>query len=405
MKILFLVPYVPSRIRVRSYQLIRTLAARGHQVSLATLWSSDDERRELQELSQYCTEIDAVHLPRWRSMLTCLAALPTNTPLQAVYGWDKGLARRATAMAKKADVVHVEHLRGSMYALHLQAELEEAGSKTPIVWDSVDSISLLFRQAAQHAPSPARRLLTRAELRRTELHEGRIASAFDRTLVTSRIDEDALLSLCRNGSGRPHISILPNGVDMEYFHPAPDSAREPATLVISGKMSYHANASMAVSFVRDCLPEIRRRCADVRVLVVGKNPPGEVRALGRQPGVTVTGTVPDVRPFLQGATLAIAPLTYGVGIQNKILEAMACATPVAAYPKAVAALEAVDGQDLVVAEGAQALADAVVSLLADAPRRLAIGHSGRRYVEMHHNWAATVARLEEIYDEVIRSRR
>jgi len=141
---------------------------------------------------------------------------------------------------------------------------------------------------------------------------------------------------------------------------------------------------------------------EAKLWLVGKDPPAAIRALGQQPGLTVTGTVPDLRPYLQRAAVALAPVAYGVGIQNKVLEAMACGTPVVASSQAVSALETVDGRDVVVADGPDKTAEAVGRLFEDEARRQAIGSAGRRYVEGHHDRAAIAGRLEEVYDEVIR---
>jgi glycosyltransferase involved in cell wall biosynthesis len=119
----------------------------------------------------------------------------------------------------------------------------------------------------------------------------------------------------------------------------------------------------------------------------------------------VTGYVPDLRPYLQKATLALAPLTYGAGIQNKVLEAMACATPVIATPRAVAALSVTSGQEIIVEQDAEAYADQVVELLSQPERAAQIGAAGRHYVETHHNWTAITGQLEELYSGTVSDKR
>jgi len=403
MDVLFLVPYVPNRIRVRPYHLLHGLAASGHRVTLVTAWTTEAERLELEALKARCARVCSVHLPRGRSWGNCLAALPSRVPLQAAYSWHPELARQAEQLAHKTDVIHVEHLRGSAYALWLRDHLARSGGSVPIVWDSVDCISLLFRQSIRHAPWAARNVLLRLELARTRRFEGHLAYAFARTLATSSNDAQELTRLAGGDFKGMPVSVLPNGVDLEYFRPVDESLRQPATVVMTGKMSYHANVAMAAGFVRDVLPAVLARLPDARVLVVGKDPPEAVRALGRHPAVTVAGTVPDVRPYLQQATLAVAPVAYAVGVQNKVLEAMACATPVVAYPQAVSALEVVDGREVVVADGPLAMADSIVELIGDRGRRTAVGLAGRKYVESHHDWSDIITRLERIYHEVIRT--
>jgi glycosyltransferase involved in cell wall biosynthesis len=124
--------------------------------------------------------------------------------------------------------------------------------------------------------------------------------------------------------------------------------------------------------------------------------------MAHHPNVKVTGMVPDVRPFLQQATIAVAPLTYGAGMQFKVLENMACGTPVVATPLAVSALiGAVHDQDLMVAQEPVEFAGKVIQLLDDACLRQAVGESGRRYVEEHFSWDRLIAQLEEVYHGVI----
>ncbi|HMN60001.1 MAG TPA: glycosyltransferase, partial [Anaerolinea sp.] len=134
---------------------------------------------------------------------------------------------------------------------------------------------------------------------------------------------------------------------------------------------------------------------------VGKDPTAELLSLGKNPAIQVTGTVDDIRPYLHKATLAVTPITYGAGIQNKVLEAMACGLPVVSSPQAVSALGVNPGQDLIVANNPEEFASAVVTLLDDPGLRARIGQAGRRYVEQDHLWVNIAAQLEEVYDEII----
>lgn len=401
MRILFVVPYVPNLIRVRPYNLIRGLSARGHQVTVFTLCVDERDWEDAKLLGQHCHQVQAVALSKWRSLANCLAALPSSKPLQALYCWQPELAQRLAHASLQADVVHVEHLRGAHYGLHLKSSATGA-RRVPVVWDSVDCITALFRQAAGRSKRVVSRWITRFELSRTERYEGWLTHQFDRVLVTSPADKDALESLpASNGSRATAISVIPNGVDLTMFDLDRAVGREPATLVMSGKMSYHANVTMTLYMARAIMPHIWARRPDTKLLIVGKDPTREVLALGENPAITVTGTVDNIHPYLQKATAAVAPITYGAGIQNKVLEAMACATPVVSTPQAVSALEAMPGRDLLVAQEPLEFAGAVLRLLSDSQRQQEIGLAGRRYVETHHQWGNVATRLEGVYNEVI----
>ncbi len=401
MRILFVVPYIPNLIRVRPYNLIRSLSARGHQVTVLTLCTDERDWEDARLLEQHCYKVHAVSLPRWRSLANCLGAVLSSRPLQAVYCWQPELARYIAKASLQADVIHVEHLRGAHYGLYLKSKPANGARPMPVVWDSVDCITALFRQAAGQSKRAVSRWITRFELGRTEHYEGWLTNQFDRVLVTSPADKEALDSLRSPTRSGPAISVLANGVDLTLFEPDQEVKREPATLVISGKMSYHANVTMALYMTQAIMPYIWAKRPDTKLLVVGKDPTPEVLALSENPAVTVTGTVDNIRSYLQKATVAVAPIIYGVGIQNKVLEAMACATPVVSTPQAVSALEAMPGRDVLVAQEPAKFAEAVLRLLGDPQCQREVGLAGRHYVETHHQWDNVATRLEGVYNEVI----
>ncbi|NJN96645.1 MAG: glycosyltransferase [Anaerolineales bacterium] len=166
-------------------------------------------------------------------------------------------------------------------------------------------------------------------------------------------------------------------------------------------MSYHANIAAALDLVSQVMPLVWQYLPAARLMIVGKDPSPELQALTADPRINVTGTVPDLRPYLAQATAAISPMRYGVGIQNKVLEAMAMATPVISTPQAVSAIQIQAGQEALVADTAEAMAQAIITLLTNEALRRQIGQTGRTYVENHHDWRGIAEKLEGIYREVI----
>jgi len=404
MNILYIVPYVPDLVRVRPYNLIRNLTALGHQVSVATLCANNTERIALEKLSMDCHQILAQHTNKWQTLFSCLATLPTSMPLQAAYSWQPKLARQLESLVNQNvtdfDVVHVEHLRGSRYGLFLKSIMKSKNKKLPIVWDSVDCISLLFRQASKKSRNLSSRLMTYFETNRTYQYERWLLGQFDRILVTSSMDKSAFESMRTTGKEQTEISVIPNGVDLDYFQPIGSGSREPATLVLSGKMSYHANVAMAMHLVVEILPVIWSQNPEVKLWIVGKDPPQSIRKLAENPAIQVTGTVEDIRPYLQNATIAVAPITYGAGIQNKVLEAMACGTPVIASSQAVSALSILHDSDAIIANEPAKFAQLVLDLLKNPERQREVGQAGRHYVEQNHRWIDITSKLERIYEQV-----
>jgi glycosyltransferase involved in cell wall biosynthesis len=399
MKIAYIVPYVPNLIRTRPYNLITRLSSLGQDVTVFTLVTNRQDVTDAKTLKTKGVEVQPHFQPLWRSLLNSMLAVPSRQPLQAVYSWQGGLAGQISERVSKNafDVIHVEHLRGSRYGLFLKSRF----SSIPVVWDSVDCISHLFKQASAQSRSFFGRFITRFDLPRTEKAEGDLICTFDRVLVTSSADRNALLQLTPLGKRASKISVLPNGVDLDYFHPNPEIPRDPATILFSGKMSYHANISMVRYLVSDILPRIWKTSPTVRLCIVGKDPPSEIKELDKDPRIAVTGTVDDIRPYLWRATVSVVPLLYGAGIQNKILEAMATGTPVVTTSKASSALQAEAGRDLLVADTADDFAQAVLRLMNDHDLQMRIGGAGAFYVRTHHNWSSIASRLIDTYQELL----
>jgi glycosyltransferase involved in cell wall biosynthesis len=269
-----------------------------------------------------------------------------------------------------------------------------------VIWDSVDCISHLFSQASVYSAGLFGRFITRFELSRTRKTEGSLITQFDHVLVTSKTDRNALLELAPSNSNPSPISVLSNGVDLEYFHQNPARQRELNTLVFSGKMSYHANIAMVKRLVTVIMPMIWEKNSNVQLKIVGKDPTTEILAFEADPRITVTGTVADIRPFLWDSTVAVIPLVYGAGIQNKVLEAMACGTPVVTTSKALLSLKAIPGKELLVADDDVEFSRNVMKLLDDRDFQNMVGSNGAFYVRKHHSWSDITKELLIHYDEI-----
>lgn len=395
LRVLFIAPYLLSPIRVRPYQWLRGLARRGHCVLLLCPSGAADQHL-LGELRGLCEDVVTLPVGRAEVLANCARGLLRGLPLQAAHSCSPALHAllRQILHERSFDVVHVEHLR----AAELARSVGAARPGLPLVFDAVDSISLLFERALRRGPSAQTRLMALLDLARTRRYEALYRLRFSQVLVTSQEDHWALEVLRRQHQlpGTGALDVLPNGVDLDYFHPT-EASRAPATLVFTGKMSYHANHAAALFLLREIMPLVWQERPDVCVQIVGADPAHSLRAFAGDPRVVVTGYVPDLRPYLTQATLAVSPLRYGVGIQNKVLEAMATATPVIAARQANRALAAQPGRDLLLAESAAEYASAISGLLSDPARRARLGRNGRRYVEQHHNWEQAVARLEQFY--------
>ena len=408
MKILFITPYLPTPTRTRSYNLIRGLAKRGHEVFLFSVVTRACDRSHLSALHEVCEEVRLFELPVLQHYWNSLRAFIVGLPFQAVANWQPALAehiRQAMTVQEGQadfDVVHVEHLRGARYGL---VDSNHSQNTIPVVWDAIDSMGLYLNQVHQRNNRWFDRLQSRLEGMRVELYESWLLEQFDRVLVTSRQDQDWLLSHQVPGKRPAEVIVLPNGVDLGYFEIQPLEGNEANTIILTGNMALQANVVMAEHLIEEIMPLVWGRLPQVRVLIAGQNPALRVRKLGKDPRITVTGTVEDLRPYMRRAVIAVAPLTFNLGIQNKVLEAMASSRPVIASPQAVSGLNVKAGEEILVAEDSIQFAEMLIDLLGDPQRQRQIAQAGLDYVTRQHRWTAIVEALEGVYIDLLTPRK
>jgi glycosyltransferase involved in cell wall biosynthesis len=217
------------------------------------------------------------------------------------------------------------------------------------------------------------------ETRRLKPIEVERCSKANLVLVTSEREA----SLLKGHLPNQHIVVVPNGVDITAFQLAPYEERLPRQLIFTGAMDYYPNIDAVLHFARLCWPRIRLHAPTTTWQIVGRNPPDIVRDLARMGGVSVTGSVPDVRPYLATATLAIAPLLIGAGTRLKILEALATGTAVVSTPVGCEGLPVVSGRHVLLADEPERFAQCIIDLLENASLRRALGHAGRQLAETY----------------------
>lgn len=395
LKILFVTPYVPSSVRVRPYAFIRELAKRGHRVTLVCLVQPAWEAQYLSEVQPFCEVIYPIFLSRFESYVRTLTSLPTQTPLSVAFCRSEPLDLLLEHLNRQEnfDLIHTEFMRAAPSTLHLNGR--------PKVYDAVDSLTLAYWRSLSAAHVHlVQRLVALVEWLKMRRYEPSILPHYDRLLVSSPADKEAMLAAPRRTAANHNVTVIPNGVDMEQFS-YQDGPREPETIVFVGKMSYYVNVASVLWFYRQVLPLIRRQRPNVKLQIVGRNPSSKILALKDDPNVEVTGTVPDVRPYLTRAAVAICPMVTGAGIQNKMLEAMAVGAPCVSTSLACQALQIVPGQEVMVADSAENFAEATLELLGSPGLRGQVAEKGRRYVEKYHAWDQIGDCLNQVYDSLV----
>lgn len=381
------IPYPPNKgDKIRSYHLLRHLAAR-YRVHLGTFVDSPDDWQYVDKVREWCADSHFARLDPKLARLRSLGALLSGRALSFDYYRDAGMQAwvERTMREQKIDRVVVFSSPMAQYAMPF------AHARRVIDFCDVDSDK--WRQYAGQKPWPMS-WLYRREARTLLDYERKVADACDSALFATEPEAQLFRELAPESDAK--IGHFNNGVDTDYFSPAHAYSNPYAdgerVIVFTGAMDYWPNVDAVEWFTSDILPGLRERLPDLRFYIVGARPTPAVQALGRLPGVLVTGTVPDVRPYLAFAAVSVAPLRVARGIQNKVLEAMAMALPVVVTPEALEGVKAEPGTDLLLAEGADAFAAAVLRVLGEDDHGLRA--SARVRVEQHYSWPSNLASIE-----------
>lgn len=390
MKILYVChrfPFPPKRGgKIRPFNMIRHLTASGHEVTVASLVRSEAEAAEGAGIAAHCQAFEQGAVREPLQFARMIARLPLTTPSSMGYFYSSQLARRVRELlAQRAwDLIFVHCSSVAQYVEHV--------SGVPKILDFGDMDSQKWIEYADYKPFPLS-LGYRYEGAKMLAAEKRLARRFDLCTATTRAEWQTLEDY-RTGAA---TDWFPNGVDADFFCPT-DGAFDADTISFIGRMDYYPNQECMQRFCDQVWPLLRARRPAMKLLIVGADPSPAMRQLGQQPGVTVTGSVPDVRPYIRGSALMVAPLAIARGTQNKILEAMAMGVPVVTSGVAAGGVDAQDGEHFVVADTPQQLTDAILAITGDATERRRLAEAGRARMLSHHAWPHSMRRLDGIIE-------
>ena len=394
-EILFLVhraPWPPDRgDRIRSWHMFEALAklAPVHVAALAD--SEADAAMARDKIAPLCKSLE-IEVRKVSRPLALAQAVLNREPASNRLFRSAKLARHVDRLIGGGGVTHIVAFSGQM-AQYLPARFDG-----PVLMDFVDVDSAKFATYAEQDKRQPLHWVHAREARILGAYEAAVARRADASLFVSAAE--AALFCRQSGVGADKIHAIENGIDTDRFDPSvaltPVATGEGPLAVFTGQMDYRPNIDAVRWFARDILPLIRRRHQQARFAIVGRAPTGEVRALETLPGVLVTGEVPDVRPWLAAADAVVAPLLLARGVQNKLLEAMAMARPVVASAAAATGIDAVPGEHLQVADGAEAMADTVCALFDNGAAAAAMGQAARARMIARYGWDARLAPLGKL---------
>jgi glycosyltransferase involved in cell wall biosynthesis len=428
MKILFLTPQLPNPphkgTTIRNFNLIKQLSRR-HEVHLLSFIRSEDDQPWVDELRKYCRGVETVIAPEhhmWRRLLTFFFS---PLPDMAVRLPSAEFQARLEAYLEREnfDIVQVEGIEMAPYALAIKGfglaatfltglGLYASGVTFPalarckVVFDDHNAEYVLQQRAFEtDRRYPGRwlkaaySLVQRHKLRR---YETTVCHAADHVVAVSETDRVALLRITPGVA----VTVVPNGVDSAYFsslalpesYSIPQSKiRHLASLVFTGTLDFRPNIDAVVWFCEQVLPHIKKEIFHIHLYIVGKSPTREVRRLGEDAAVTVTGYVGDVRPYIAQSKIYVVPVRMGSGTKLKVLEAMAMGTPVVSTTLGAEGIAVTAGQDVLIADDPAEFAEQVVALMNDEPLRKSMSARGRALMESRYDWQVIVPTIEQMY--------
>ncbi len=397
MKILFITPDLPSPPTwggARRMHGLMSGLARWHSVSvLSFVLPGGDHSAAIQATGQYCDEVVTVENDCFDAPGLHKRALQIKATLLSPYSFRRTVGYRPSLQAaldemvrrKHYDVINVEFSYLGYYRLPRSAKL--------VLDEHNIEYDILHRTFAIETRA-ARKLYNYLDYLKLRREERQLWRKFDGCTVTSVRDEQLLLRDCPT----VRTAVVPNAVDTEFFRPR-QTAPDPETIVFFGVIDYQPNTDGVLFFLDEVLPRIKRHHPKAKVAIVGASPPEAVTARASA-DVMVTGFVDDVRPYLERASVIIAPLRIGGGTRLKILEAMAMAKPVVSTTVGAEGIDVTDGENLLLADEAEAFAAQVDRLLDDPALARHLGENARRLIERRYDWQASVRRLDHFYHEL-----
>lgn len=396
MKILYVChrfPYPPRRGgKIRPFNMIRHLSESGHRVTVCSLARSREEAEDGRGIGPHCERFEMGEVREPVQVLRMVARLPVIEPSSMGFFYCPELARRVRTLVQREpwDLIFVHCSSAAQYVEHV--------GHVPKVLDFGDMDSCKWLEYARYKPFPLS-LGYRLEGIKLAAAERRLACRFDLCTATTRAEWETLESY---GTGVPS-DWFPNGVDARYFCPS-DAPYDRDTLSFVGRMDYYPNQECMFDFCARTWPILKARRPALKLAIIGADPSPAVRRLGGLPGVTVTGSVPDVRPLVRASALMVAPLHIARGTQNKILEAMAMGVPVVTTSLAAGGVDAEAEKHLLVADTPQATADAVLRIVEDPAERARLAAAGRARMLSHHAWPRSMQRLDSIIERCLQAK-
>lgn len=391
MKILFLanrIPYPPYRgDKLKIFNLAKRLSKK-HELHLLTFAQTKQEFEYKPELEKIFKKVDLVYLPKWKSAINCLSAAWDSKPLQVLYFQSGEMQAKLDQVlsGNKFDAIHVQHLRMSPY-LKDRKDL-------PRILDLPDAFSLYWERRKKIQRNLPRRIFENMEQSRVLRYE-KVTNDYNLALVCSSEDLDYMKEVHQ----LTNIKLLPNGVDLDSFKAGGHDYSHNHTLLFTGNMDYAPNVDAVGYFTEEILPLVRSRFPETKFIIAGQRPVPKVQALANE-HIQVTGFIKDLAKVYNDASVVVAPLRFGAGTQNKVLEAMAMGVPVVCSHIGFKGLGIQSGEGAIMQTDPQRFAETIMELLSSPDMRKDVGTKGVDVIRSRFGWDVIAQQLEGYLQEV-----
>jgi len=382
-----------SGAHLRDYYFARQLAQRA-QLTYVGLVNEDSrmQAEQLREKLGNAAEVIALRREKSYQPANMVRGLLGPTPLNVLNFSSAAVTQEVDRIfaERSFDVAQIE----SMHLIAYARRIRQIAPQTRLILDWHNIESEILSRFAQNDRNPLRALYARRTAALSKDVETQLLRLCDAHTVCSERERELLLTRVPQA----HIEVVSNGVDCDFFADTAGAGGERRDLLFMGRMDYHANIDAALYFAREIWPLVRERRPELRLTIVGAQPPQAILAL-RAPDILVTGTVEDVRPFYRSALASVVPLRVGGGTRLKVLEAMAAGTPVVSTALGAEGLAVTPGKDILIADSPAALADAIASLQAASPLWRTLATNGRRLVQEKYDWSVVGEILWRLHRE------
>ena len=400
MRILFIAPRLPLPTdtggKIRTFNLLKQIS-RGHTVDLVTFSFDGEDAWQVQGFRELGIAVTLVPAPKDKILHKAITVLFSDLPYSVSKYHSEKMRKAITALkaAENYDAVHVDHIHMAHY--------QDCFPGLPRLVDEHNVEYKILERCGNVEKSVWKRQLYSQQAGKMKQFESRAILHYSACTAVSQNDMDILKEL--TGKNVP-VHVLPNGVDTDFFTSSGSAPQqEEDALVFTGSMDWLPNDDAVVFFCREVLPLIWEQNPNVKFYIVGKSPSATVKELAsKEPRIVVTGRVDDVRTFIQRAKIFVVPIRIGGGTRLKILEAMSMQKAVVSTTVGAEGIAHTRDVDIFLGDTPQALADAVIALLKDRPKRETLGTAARKLVLEKYDWRIIGKKLNQIYKDITNAR-